>query len=204
HRVLWEDSVLPGTSAADSASGAASASATVRSVLLTGPDASSVSRLAGQLAAEGVKVHTGGEEPSDAVVLVAGPAPGNEDADALGRAQETALAAFGEALARLDETGARRLLVLTEDVHTTGAAHERPRPAHAVLGGPLLALPQETPGCSATGVDVCSLDTPAQRLAAVLAELRADGTPGRAASVAWRAGRRLTRNISPLASRDTT
>ncbi|MFI8163532.1 amino acid adenylation domain-containing protein [Streptomyces microflavus] len=201
HRVLWEDSVLPGTSAAGSASG--SATATVRSVLLTGPDASSVSRLAGQLAAEGIKVHTGGEEPPDAVVLVAGPAPGQEDADALGRAQETALAAFGEALARLDETRARRLLVLTEDVHTTGAAPERPRPAHAVLGGPLLALPQETPGCSATGVDLCSLDTLAQRLAAVLAELRAEGTPGRATSVAWRAGRRLTRNISPLASRDT-
>ncbi|CAM5646590.1 Amino acid adenylation domain-containing protein OS=Streptomyces microflavus OX=1919 GN=Smic_86940 PE=3 SV=1 [Streptomyces microflavus] len=93
--------------------------------------------------------------------------------------------------------------MLTEDVHTTGAAPERPRPAHAVLGGPLLALPQETPGGSATGVDLRSLDTPAQRLAAVLSELRAEGTPGRATSVAWRAGRRLTRNISPLASRDT-
>ncbi|MFJ7062442.1 amino acid adenylation domain-containing protein [Streptomyces microflavus] len=195
HRVLWEDSVLPAKSA--------SATATMCSVLLTGPDASSVGRLAGQLAAEGIQVHTGGEEPPDAVVLVAGPAPGQEDADALGRAQETALAAFGVALARLDETRASRLLVLTEDVHTTGAAPERPRPAHAVLGGPLLALPQETPGCSATGVDLCSLDTPAQRLAAVLAELRADGTPGRATTVAWRAGRRLTRNISPLASRDT-
>lgn len=195
HRVLWEDSVLPAKSA--------SATATMCSVLLTGPDASSVGRLAGQLAAEGIQVHTGGEEPPDAVVLVAGPAPGQEDADALGRAQETALAAFGVALARLDETRASRLLVLTEDVHTTGAAPERPRPAHAVLGGPLLALPQETPGCSATGVDLCSLDTPAQRLAAVLAELRADGTPGRATTLAWRAGRRLTRNISPLASRDT-
>jgi len=193
HRVLWEDSVLPGTAAA-----------TVRSVLLTGPDASSVGRLAGQLAAEGIQVHTGGEEPPDAVILVAGPAPGQEDADALVRAQETALAAFGEALARLDETRASRLLVLTEDVHTTGAAPERPRPAHAVLGGPLLALPQETPGCSATGVDLCSLDTPAQRLAAVLAELRADGTPGRATTVAWRAGRRLTRGIAPLASRGAT
>ncbi|CAM5646638.1 Amino acid adenylation domain-containing protein OS=Streptomyces microflavus OX=1919 GN=Smic_86940 PE=3 SV=1 [Streptomyces microflavus] len=108
HRVLWEGSVLPGTSAAGSASGSASATATatatVRSVLLTGPDAWSVSRLAGQLAAQGIKVHTGGEEPPDAVVLVAGSAPGQEDADALGRAQETALAAFDEALARLDET----------------------------------------------------------------------------------------------------
>ncbi|MYW32464.1 SDR family NAD(P)-dependent oxidoreductase, partial [Streptomyces sp. SID2119] len=97
-----------------------------------------------------------------------------------------------------------RMLVLTEDVHTTGAAPERPRPAHAVLAGPLLALPQETPGCSATGVDLCSLDTPAQRLAAVLAELRADSAPGRTATVAWRAGRRLTRRIAPLAAGDAT
>lgn len=191
HQVLWEDSTLPATSA--------EAAAAVRSVLLTGPDAASVSRLAGQLSAEGIRLHTGGEAPPDAVVLVAGPAPAHEDADALGRAQETALAAFGEALARLDETRANRMVVLTEDVHTTGAVSERPRPAHAVLGGPLLALPQETPGCSATGVDLCSLDTPAQRLAAVLAELRAGGTPGGATTVAWRAGRRLTRGVAPLA-----
>lgn len=190
HRVLWEEARLPETAAA------------VRSVLLTGPDAASVSRLARQLAAEGIRPHTGGEEPPDAVVLVAGPAPAQEDADALGRAQESALDAFDEALARLDETRAGRMLVLTEDVHTTGAAPERPRPAHAVLAGPLLALPQETPGCSATGVDLCSLDTPAQRLAAVLAELRADSGPAGTTTVAWRAGRRLTRGIAPLAGRD--
>ncbi|MEV4876231.1 non-ribosomal peptide synthetase/type I polyketide synthase [Streptomyces cyaneofuscatus] len=187
HRVLWEEADLPEAPAA-----------AVRSVLLTGPDTASVSRLAGQLSAEGIRLHTGGEAPPDAVVLVAGPAPAQEDADALGRAQEAALAAFGEALALLDGARANRMVVLTEDVHTTGAASERPRPAHAVLGGPLLALPQETPGCSATGVDLCSLDTPAQRLAAVLAELRAGSTPG-GATVAWRAGRRLTRGVSPLA-----
>ncbi|MFD8467966.1 amino acid adenylation domain-containing protein [Streptomyces cyaneofuscatus] len=191
HRVLWEQAGLPDASAA-----------AVGSVLLTGPDAASVSRLAEQLTAEGVRLHTGGEEPPDAVVLVAGPAPVQEDADALGRAQETALASFDEALALLDETRARRMLVLTEDVHTTGAAPEQPRPAHAVLAGPLLALPQETPDCSATGVDLCSLDTPAQRLAAVLAELRAGGAPGATSTVAWRAGRRLTRGIAPLAAKD--
>ncbi|MEU0381097.1 amino acid adenylation domain-containing protein [Streptomyces cyaneofuscatus] len=191
HRVLWEEAGLPDASAS-----------AVGSVLLTGPDAASVSRLAEQLAAEGIRLHTGGEEPPDAVVLVAGPAPAQEDADALGRAQESALAAFDEALARLDETRARRMLVLTEDVHTTGAGPERPRPAHAVLAGPLLALPQETSGCSATEVDLCSLDTPAQRLAAVLAELRAVSTPGGTTTVAWRAGRRLTRGIAPLAAKD--
>ncbi|MFJ9054459.1 amino acid adenylation domain-containing protein [Streptomyces bacillaris] len=192
HRVRWEDTALPDASAA-----------CVRSVLLTGPDATAVDLLGRQLAAEGVQLHTGGEEPPDTVVLVAGSVPGQEEgADAVGRAQETALAAFDVALGRLDATRTRRMVVLTEDVHTTGVAAERPRPAHAVLGGALLALPVETPGRSAVGVDLCSLDTPAQRLAAVLAELRADGdgAPGEAITVAWRAGRRLTRRIAPLAT----
>ncbi|MET9928269.1 MULTISPECIES: amino acid adenylation domain-containing protein [unclassified Streptomyces] len=196
HQVLWEDSALP----------EAATKAVVRSVLLTGPDAASVERLGEQLAAEGIRLHTAGaeQEPPDAVVLVAGSAPdADEGADALDRAQEAALAAFDVALAALDATRARRMVVLTEDVHTTGAASERPRPAHAVLGGALLALPAEAPGCSATGVDLCSLDTPAQRLASVLAELRADGgAPGGATTVAWRAGRRLSRTIAPLAVKE--
>ncbi|WP_405196142.1 amino acid adenylation domain-containing protein [Streptomyces anulatus] len=196
HRVLWEDAALPGK-----------AVAAVRSVLLTGPDSAYVDRLASQLSAEGVRMHVTGDGPPDAVVLVAGPAPVQDTADALGRAQDAALAAFGEALARFDESGADRLLVLTEDVHATGTVRERPRPAHAVLGGLLLALPQETPGASATALDLCSLDTPSQRLTAVLAELAAlagptpgSSTPGGAAHVAWRAGRRLTRRFAPLTS----
>ncbi|WP_143672494.1 type I polyketide synthase, partial [Streptomyces sp. rh206] len=199
HRVRWEDAELPGK-----------AGAAGRSVLLTGPDSAYVDRLASQLSAEGVRMHVTSDGPPDAVVLVAGPAPGQDTADALGRAQDAALAAFGEALARFDEAGADRLLVLTEDVHATGAVRERPRPAHAVLGGLLLALPQETPGASATALDLCSLDTPSQRLTAVLAELGAlagptpgGSTPGGTAQVAWRAGRRLTRRFAPLTSGST-
>ncbi|WP_405638421.1 amino acid adenylation domain-containing protein [Streptomyces sp. NBC_01178] len=188
HRVVWEEDTLP-----------AVAARAVRSVLLTGPDAASVDRLASRLRAEGVHSHAPGDGPPDAVVLVAGPAPAQDTADALGRAQEAAVAAFDEALARFDETGADRLLVLTEDVHATGAVRERPRPAHAVLGGLLMALPQETAGAVATAVDLCSADTPAQRLAAVLAELGADRVPGGTVSVAWRGGRRLTRRCVPLA-----
>ncbi|MFI6138987.1 amino acid adenylation domain-containing protein [Streptomyces griseus] len=193
HRVLWEDSALPGQTAR-----------AVRSVLLTGPDPAYVAGLASQLADAGVRTHETDDGPPDAVVLVAGPAPGQDTADALGRAQGTALAAFDEALARFDETGADRLLVLTEDVHATGAVRERPRPAHAVLGGLLMALPQETSGASATALDLCSLDTPSQRLAAVLAELAepaaSSGPRGGAALVARRAGRRLTRRFAPLPS----
>ncbi len=189
HRVRWADAALPESPAEAG-----------RSVLLTGPDPAYVDRLASQLTAEGIRMHAPGEGPPDAVVLVAGPAPGQDTADALDRAQNAALAAFDEALARFDESRADRLLVLTEDVHATGTVRERPRPAHAVLGGLLLALPQETPGASAVAVDLSSLDTPSQRLAAVLAELGSDSTPGSAASVAWRAGRRLTRRFAPLTS----
>lgn len=195
HRVLWENAALPGKTAA-----------AVRSVLLTGPDSAYVDRLASQLSAEGIRMHEAGDGPPDAVVLVAGPAPGQDTGDTLGRAQDAALCAFGEALARFDETRAKRLLVLTEDVHATGSGRERPRPAHAVLGGLLLALPQETPGASAAAVDLCSLDTPSQRLTAVLAELaepKSGGAPGSATTVAWRAGRRLTRRFAPLTSGST-
>ncbi|MFI1572335.1 amino acid adenylation domain-containing protein [Streptomyces anulatus] len=199
HRVRWEETALPGKT------GPAG-----RSVLLTGPDSAYVDRLASQLSAEGVRMHVTGDGPPDAVVLVAGPAPGQDTADALGRAQDAALAAFGEALARFDEAGADRLLVLTEDVHATGTVRERPRPAHAVLGGLLLALPQETPGASATALDLCSLDTPSQRLTAVLAELAAlagptpgGSPPGGSAQVAWRAGRRLIRRFAPLTGGST-
>ncbi len=131
------------------------------------------------------------------MVLVAGPAPVQDTGQALGRVHDAATAAFGVALARFDESHADRLLVVTEDVHATGTARERPRPAHAVLGGLLLALPQETPRAAATALDLCSLDTPSQRLRAVLAELESGGTPGGTTVVAWRAGRRLTRRFAP-------
>ncbi|MQS99072.1 non-ribosomal peptide synthetase, partial [Streptomyces jumonjinensis] len=206
HRVGWEETALP------------DGRADVRSVLLTGPDAASVRALAEQLAAEGIRTHGTGDGPPDAVVLVAGAAPDLTDPGVLDRARDTALAAFRTAVSLLDETGAGRLLLLTEDVHTTGTAPERPRPAHALLTGLALALPQETPGLAVTGVDLCSLDTPSQRLAAVLTELRAGGTTGStagsttgsaagsttagaagpAATVVWRAGHRLTRTVAPL------
>ncbi|MFJ9623191.1 amino acid adenylation domain-containing protein [Streptomyces sp. NPDC101181] len=186
HQVRWEDAPLPEGTAA------------VRPVLLTGPDSASVDLLAGRLAAEGIPVHGVAEGRPDTVILVAGPAPRQRDDAAPGRAQAVALAAFDTALAHLDATGAERLLVITEDVHTTGAVPERPRPVHALLTGLLLAVPQETPGASALGVDLCSLDSPAQRLAAVLAELRSPAAPGEAGNTAWRAGRRLTRTVTPL------
>ncbi|MEV5581027.1 amino acid adenylation domain-containing protein [Streptomyces parvus] len=191
HRVLWEDDALPGKEA--------KAAGSVSSVLLTGPDPASVGRLAAQLSAAGVRRYEAGDDGRpDAVVLVAGPAPVQDTGDALDRAHAAASAAFAEALARFDETHADRLLVVTEDVHATGTVRERPRPAHAVLGGLLLALPQETRRASATALDLCSLDTPSQRLTAVLAELGAGGTPGSATIVARRAGRRLTRRPVPL------
>ncbi len=92
---MWEEAALP-----------APAGGAVRSVLVTGPDAASVDRLASLLSAEGVRAHAPGDGPPDAVVLVAGPAPAQDTADALSRAQDIAVAAFDEALARYDETRA--------------------------------------------------------------------------------------------------
>ncbi|MEV0218240.1 amino acid adenylation domain-containing protein [Streptomyces sp. NPDC050704] len=192
HRVTWEDSPLPNPTAALPVE---------RSVQVTGPDASSVRTLAEQLAARGVRVHGTGDAPPDTVVLLAGPAPDLGTPAALGLAQETGLAAFRDAVALLDEVRADRLLLLTEDVHTTGTAPERPRPAQALLTGLALALPQETPGLLATSVDLCSLDTPSERLEAVLAELAelgAHSVPGATSTVAWRAGRRLARTFTPV------
>ncbi|WP_143667349.1 SDR family NAD(P)-dependent oxidoreductase, partial [Streptomyces sp. ms184] len=194
HRVLWEDDALPGKSAEP-----VEAAGSVRSVLLTGPDPASVDRLASQLSTAGVRRYEAGDDGRpDAVVLVAGPAPVQDTGDALGRVHDAATAAFGEALARFDASHAGRFLVVTEDVHATGTVRERPRPAHAVLGGLLLALPQETPRAAATALDLCSLDTPSQRLTAVLTELGSGGVPGSTTIVAWRAGRRLTRRFVPL------
>ncbi|WP_237302782.1 non-ribosomal peptide synthetase [Streptomyces sp. S063] len=191
HRVRWEDDALPGKGAR--------AVGSVRSVLLTGPDPASVDRLASQLSAAGVHRYEAGDDGRpDAVVLVAGPAPVQDTGEALDRALGAASAAFDEALVRFDETHADRLLVVTQDVHATGTVRERPRPAHAVLGGLLLALPRETPRAAATALDLCSLDTPSQHLTAVLAELESGGTPGSTTVVAWRAGRRLTRRFVPL------
>ncbi|QWQ39670.1 amino acid adenylation domain-containing protein [Streptomyces sp. YPW6] len=193
HRVRWEDDPLPAK--------AAETAGSVRSVLLTGPDPASVDRLASHLSTAGVRRHAADDDgPPDAVVLVAGPAPAQDTGEDLGRAHDAVSAAFDEALARFDETRAHRLLVVTEDVHATGTVRERPRPAHAVLGGFLLALPQETPRAAATALDLCSLDTPSQRLAAVLAELESGGVPGSTTVVAWRAGRRLTRRFVPTAA----
>ncbi|MGW3582928.1 amino acid adenylation domain-containing protein [Streptomyces rubiginosohelvolus] len=194
HRVLWEDDALPGKPAEP-----VEAAGSVRSVLLTGPDPASVDRLASQLSGAGVRRYEAGDDGRpDAVVLVAGPAPVQDTGDALGRVHYAATAAFGEALARFDASHAARFLVVTEDVHATGTVRERPRPAHAVLGGLLLALPQETPRAAATALDLCSLDTPSQRLTAVLTELGSGGFPGSTTIVAWRAGRRLTRRFVPL------
>ncbi|MGW3417540.1 amino acid adenylation domain-containing protein [Streptomyces phaeochromogenes] len=181
HRVTWQAAHL----ADDAPAGP---------VLVTGSDATAVRELAEQFAGPGVEATTDpGVAAAQTVVLLAGAAEHGTGAE-FERMQRTWVTGFLEALALLDRTGARRLLVVTEDVHVTGHGSERPDPAQAVLGALALAVPEEFPGVVANWVDLASLDDAGQRLRAVLAESAA---PQAAGVVAWRDGRRLVRTVVP-------
>jgi amino acid adenylation domain-containing protein len=161
-------------------------------VLVTGADPAAVHALARGLAEQGVRTDVPPATRPETVLLLAGPARHGTAAD-LDRIQRALVTAFQDALALFDSRGARRLLVVTEDAHATGYGRERPDPAQAVLGGLALAVPSEYAGAVADWVDLCSLDDPGQRLAAVLAEATA---PQAAGAVAWRDGRRLVRTVA--------
>ncbi|MFF5007153.1 amino acid adenylation domain-containing protein [Streptomyces phaeochromogenes] len=181
HRVTWQAAPL----ADDAPAGP---------VLVTGVDATAVHELAEQLAGRGVAATAdAGVAAAQTVILLAGPAEHGTVAE-FERMQRGWVTAFREALALFDRTGARRLLVVTEDVHVTGHGSERPEPAQAVLGALALAVPEEFPGAVANWVDLASLDDTGQRLRAVLAEASA---PQAAGVVAWRDGRRLVRTFVP-------
>ncbi|MET8480693.1 amino acid adenylation domain-containing protein [Streptomyces clavifer] len=178
HRVGWEPAPLPQKAAGP--------------VLVTGPDPAAVDELGRCLADQGVGTTVAPGTRPQAVVLLAGPATGGTSAD-IERVQGELVSAFNEALALLDLTGARRLLVVTEDAHATGHGRERPDPVQAVLGGLALAVPSESAGVVANWVDLSSLDDAGQRLRAVLAEAAA---PQAAGAVAWRSGQRLVRTVA--------
>ncbi|MBW5423854.1 amino acid adenylation domain-containing protein, partial [Streptomyces sp. BG9H] len=184
HRVTWREAPLDDCGA-------------VGPVLVTGSDIIGVRALAQQLAEQGVEAATApGAARPRTVILLAGPAThdgANDDedtAEAVARSQRRSLTAFRQALALLDGSGARRLLVMTEDAHVTGYGSEHPDPAQAIPGALALAVPPETPGTVANWVDLSSADAPGQRLRAVLAEVSAPQAEG---AVAWRGGRRLIR-----------
>ncbi|MCZ4516576.1 SDR family NAD(P)-dependent oxidoreductase, partial [Streptomyces sp. ActVer] len=181
HRVSWQSAPL--------ADGAPAGP-----VLVTGVDTTAVRELAEQLAARGVEVTTDpGVAVAQTVILPAGPAEHGTAAE-FERMQRRWVTGFREALALFGRTGARRLVVVTEDVHVTGHGSERPDPAQAVLGALALAVPEEFPGVVANWVDLASLDDAGHRLRAVLAEAAA---PQAAGVVAWRDGRRLVRTVVP-------
>ncbi|MFF0107324.1 amino acid adenylation domain-containing protein [Streptomyces hirsutus] len=182
-------------------------------VLVTGADASAVRRTADGFAALGVRAVTAdhGDVRPQAVVLLGrrvrqdAPDPANP-AGGLDAELRQAVAAFQDALALLDRTGARRLLVVTEDAHVTGHGVEQPVPAQAVLGGLALAVPEESAGAVANWVDLSSHDLPGTPgtpgegwLHCLAAELTAPQATG---AIAWRAGERLVRSVVPAAGED--
>ncbi|MDP9793203.1 amino acid adenylation domain-containing protein [Catenuloplanes nepalensis] len=89
------------------------------------------------------------------------------------------------------------LLLVTEDVHVTGAGRERPDPAQAVWIGLAMALADERGQLGVRVVDLCSADDADARRAAVDTEAGDPPAPGAVEVVAWRAGRRLTRTFTP-------
>ncbi|MPY64690.1 SDR family NAD(P)-dependent oxidoreductase, partial [Streptomyces spongiae] len=176
-----------------------------RAVRLAGADTALGRALAERLTRRGVTVLERHDAPPtaavDTVVWLAGEATDIEgEPDAVTR---TAVSSLRE-LTPLLGTGPTRLLVVTEDVNTTGAvaAPERSRPGHALLHGFALALPEEHPGVSSRSVDLSSRDTLDSRLDALERELYSEDMVGADGTVAWRAGRRLTR--TPVAVRGGT
>ncbi|MFD3732119.1 amino acid adenylation domain-containing protein [Streptomyces sp. NPDC058632] len=181
-------------------------------VLVAGADASAVRRLVDGFAALGVRAVTAGhvDVRPQAVVLLGGPVRRNSTdrtgtADPAGPAGvldeelRQAVGAFRDALALLDRTGARRLLVVTEDAHVTGHGVEQPVPAQAVLGGLALAVPEESAGVVANWVDLASHDVPGTSYdegwpRCLAAELTAPQAKG---AIAWRTGQRLVRSVVP-------
>ncbi|OKJ62595.1 hybrid non-ribosomal peptide synthetase/type I polyketide synthase [Streptomyces sp. CB02261] len=198
HRFGWDDAPLtPGPGP--------------RTVLLAGPDSPLARAFAERLAGRGVTVRRAGDplpegSPApEAAVLLAGPAVAPDSASALDAAHRAMVTELRDLLPEL-ALHRPRVLVVTEDVHATGAAPERPRPAQAVLTGLALALPQELPGVEAHGVDLSSLDDVAVRLDALDHELSARSVPPGgdgggfrpAPAVAWRVGRRLGLTSRPV------
>ncbi|MBL3668245.1 amino acid adenylation domain-containing protein [Streptomyces sp. M2CJ-2] len=193
HRVGWRPAPLPG----DGLPGP---------VLVTGADPVAVRRLTDGFAAVGVRAVTAddGEVRPQTVVLLGGPDRPDPAEDLEGDLRQ-AVAAFQDALTLLDRSGARRLLVVTEDAHVTGHGVERAVPGRAVPGGLALAVPEESAGVVANWVDLSSHDAPGlpgspdspageRWLRALASELTA---PQAAGAVAWRGGRRLVRTVAP-------
>ncbi|MFI2511136.1 amino acid adenylation domain-containing protein [Streptomyces sp. NPDC018972] len=157
-------------------------------VVVTGADPTAARRLADRLAAQGAD----DVDAPETVILLAETARPHTAAD-LEQHQHKAVTALHEALALLDRTGARRLLVVTQDAHVTGHGPEHPNPAQAILGGLALAVPEES-GVIANWIDLSSLDDEEQHLRALLAEASAPQAEG---AVAWRAGQRSVRAVVP-------
>ncbi|MEU6486917.1 amino acid adenylation domain-containing protein [Streptomyces sp. NPDC046887] len=183
HRVVWQPTPPPPPPSGDTAP-----------VLVTGPDSAAVYTLTRQLAERGIPTSTAPDARPATVLLLAGPATPATAADVVGIQREL-VTAFQEALALLDLSKADRLLVVTEDAHTTGHGPERPEPTQSVLGGLTLAVPTESPGVVGDWLDLCSLDDTEERLRAVLAEVVGRQTEGVVA--AWRGGQRLLRTVAP-------
>jgi amino acid adenylation domain-containing protein len=189
HRLVWEP--VSSVRGADP-----------RVVWLLGPDSRLTGALADRLAGRGICVHRPGNGHTpppaapESVVLLAGPAVDIDSVAALDAARDAAVSALHGLIGLLGDARPR-VLVVTEDVHATGYAVERLRPAQALLAGLGLALPDELSGLTTRVVDLSSVDGRTAHLEALDVELvtgEVSSGPARHLDVvAWRGGRRLVR-----------
>nr|WQM80037.1 non-ribosomal peptide synthetase [Streptomyces sp.] len=191
HRLAWGD-------APPSAEGAP------RAVRLAGPDSELARALARRLERRGIAVQRGGdtaatEPPAPTTVLLAGAAADGGAVADLDSATRAVHSTLRDLFTPMSQDGAR-LVAVTEDVHATGAATERLRPAQALLTGLTLALPEEFPGLTAYSVDLSSYDSLDARLDALEREVLGWHASGDGGAVAWRAGRRLVRTLAPVSA----
>ncbi len=189
HRFEWRETPLP-------------SGAVLASVGLVGVHPGLVPALSDRLARRGVAVHAcaaarlGELPPVSVLVVLAGPSTELDDVVHLdagaGGAARTVLP-----LARFLAERPTPLVLVTEDVALTGVAPERGRPGQALLAGLALALAEENRRQAVRIVDLSTLDEERDRLDALVRELDAPPAPGPAESVAWRAGRRVSRAAQP-------
>ncbi|MFV2087857.1 amino acid adenylation domain-containing protein [Micromonospora sp. LOL_021] len=207
HQVRWSPQPVP-------------AGHSPASVHLTGPGAVPgrplPDGLRDRLAADGIELATGIGDAEIVVYLASGdPFDADGGVAELDAAVDATLHGVTGLVAALPERGFR-LLVVTHDAVSTGAAGERPDPVQSLVNGLTAALADEHPDSVVSGVDLSTTDDVPARIDALVAELATVGAqpdpaavesrPAESRPVAWRGGQRLGRRLVPAepAAEDTT
>ena len=174
HQVCWSPLPLP-------------AGRSPASVHLTGPGVALGGPLADglrdRLAADGIELATGISDAELIVYLASGdPFDADGGVAGLDAAVDATLHGVTGLVAALPERGFR-LLVVTQDAVSTGAAGERPDPVQSLVNGLTAALADEHPDNTVSGVDLSAADDVPARVDALVAEVATVGARSDPAAV---------------------